>query len=885
MAATLTAGFFALLAYAGAEELGVASGNNIDVGGDAELAVLVAPAGLALDSAGNVYVAESGAHRVRKIDTVTGTISTIAGTGSPGFAGDGGPATAARLESPFGITIDDADNLYIADSANQRIRKVTLVNGQITTVAGSGSFGFSGDGGPANIASLKSPRGVAIDDVGDLIIADTFNNRVRRVDGSTGIISTVAGNGEFSFGGDAGSAVEASFRHPEDVAVDGQGNVFVADTENHRIRKILAGTGIIITIAGDGVARYAGDGGAARTASLNQPRSITVDANGNLYIADTNNHRIRSVDFSVENISLQAGDGVPRFNGDNRPAFDASIESPAGIVVSETGDIFLSDTGNSRVRTVPSTTRRLNTIAGPGGAIIEVTTDQDVVGDDGLCALREAISSANTDTSVGNCPAGRGSDTIVLEADVTYVLSISGPNEDANQTGDLDISDDLTVQGNDATVDAGFRPVVTTVSDLGDRVFDVSPDIVVSFHRVAITGGSAVNRGGGVEVGRSSTVLFDGVSLIGNVSTQDSGGLHNDQQSVVTIVNSVVADNSAPNGGGIGNNNDAILDIINSTISSNFAERGGGIVTDDATQLTLKNATVSSNVATTSAAGIWGLGNVVLLNSIVSGNLSPSNPDCEISSGGSATSEGHNLIGENCGVSPATGDQFGSAQSYRSALLGPLEDNGGPTLTHALLEGSLAIESGDPSIPGTGEAACELHDQRGVARPQGTRCDIGAYEYQNTLTSDLAVTKTTPRSLVAYGEVIDYTLTVTNNGPDDAANVIVVDTLPEGMSMAGETAGCTQAGRTVTCQLADLPAGQSAEIIISISVPMPNLTNHVTVSSGNTDPISDNDADEVDIVVTQPSNVPASRTLELFLIAGLLFLVTTIYLRQRRSPA
>ncbi len=367
IAAVLTAVLLVVPTHAGAGDIRTVAGGGVGDGSDATLASFVSPAGIALDSRGNVYVADSGGHRVRKIDSITGTISTVAGTGVPGFSGDGGSALTAMLNSPFGIAIDGNDNLYVADSSNQRIRKVVLANGLITTVAGSGNFGFQGDGSPAVSASFKAPQGVAVDESGNLYIADTFNNRVRKVDGTTGIVTTYAGNGSFAFAGDTGPAEEASLRQPEDVAVDRRGDVYIADTSNHRIRKVLGGPGIIITVVGDGESRYSGDSGAAFRASLFQPRSITFDSKDNLFIADTNNHRIRSASIIFDqNIVWEAGDGFARFGGDTRSPFEASLSSPSGVVVNAAGDIFISDTGNGRVRKIARENRLIDTIAGNG---------------------------------------------------------------------------------------------------------------------------------------------------------------------------------------------------------------------------------------------------------------------------------------------------------------------------------------------------------------------------------------------------------------------------------------------------------------------------------------------------------------------------------------
>ena len=292
-------------------------------GGPAVEAELYNPAGVAVDGAGNLYIADASNNGIRKVDS-TGTITTIAGTGELGFSGDGGPAVEAELYDPAGVAVDSAGNLYIADSGNQRIRKVDLT-GTITTIAGTGEFGFSGDGGPAVEAELHSPRGVAVDSAGNLYIADSRNRRIRKVD-STGTITTIAGTGEFGFSGDGGPAVEAELRSPRGVAVDSAGNVYIADSGNRRIRKVDS-TGTITTIAGTGEFGFSGDGGPAVEAELRSPYGVAVDSAGNVYIADVIDQRIRKVD-STGTITTIAGTGEFGFSGDGGPAVEAELRRP-----------------------------------------------------------------------------------------------------------------------------------------------------------------------------------------------------------------------------------------------------------------------------------------------------------------------------------------------------------------------------------------------------------------------------------------------------------------------------------------------------------------------------------------------------------------------------
>jgi uncharacterized protein (TIGR03437 family) len=328
-------------------------------GGPATSAGLWYPSGLALDFAGNLYIADMYNCLVRKVVTSTGIISTVAGTitvfgthrvGACGYSGDGGSATSAWLHYPLAVAADALGNLFIADTDNNRIRKVTASAGTISTVAGNGAYSYSGDGGTARNAVLYNPSAVAIDATGSILIADTANNRIRKVNSSDGTISTIAGNGSAGFSGDGGPATSASLNNPSGIAVDSIGNVFLADTVNHRIRKIDRATGTISTVAGAGGYSYSGDGGPATSAKLNHPQAVAVDAAGNLFIADRFNSRIRKVTAATGVISTVAG-------ADN-------LSAPSAVALDTSGNLFIADTHHHQILRVDAATGAVTKVAG-----------------------------------------------------------------------------------------------------------------------------------------------------------------------------------------------------------------------------------------------------------------------------------------------------------------------------------------------------------------------------------------------------------------------------------------------------------------------------------------------------------------------------------------
>ncbi len=369
-------------------------------GGPATQAELSFPTALALSSNGDLYIADSGNNRIRMVSP-SGVITTVAGTGVAGFSGDGGPATQAELSFPTAIALSSTGALLIADGGNRRVREVSPT-GTITTVAGNGTLGLSGDGGPATQAGLSEPLGVAAGP-GGIYVADAWNDVVRRIlpsgvietvagaaDGlqfpvavalnaagdifvadwsnrvievtPSGAARTVAGTGVAGFSGDGGPAVKAELDRPSGLAVAPNGDLYIADSGNNRVR-MVSPNGIITTIAGTGVAGFSGDGGPAVKAELNDPEGLAIGPGGGLYIADSHNQRIREV-LPGGAIRTVAGNGEVGYTGEGVPALSAALNYPAGVALDSSGNLYIADDGECDVDEVSAATGDLTTIAG-----------------------------------------------------------------------------------------------------------------------------------------------------------------------------------------------------------------------------------------------------------------------------------------------------------------------------------------------------------------------------------------------------------------------------------------------------------------------------------------------------------------------------------------
>jgi sugar lactone lactonase YvrE len=327
--------------------------------------------GMCFDRKGNLYIVQgSNQHRIRKVDA-TGIITTFAGTGVAGYSGDNGPATLAKLYNPFDIVCDSIGNIYISDAGNYRIRKVDTF-GIITTFAGNGTNVYGGDNGPAISAGLYTTQGVCFDKDGNLYIACSATHRIRKVD-ANGVITTVAGNGNLGFSGDNGLATNAEIKSPFDVAADSLGNFYIADYGNVRVRKVNP-SGIITTIAGNGSGIFNGDNVQATTAAVTT-WSLALDKESNLYVADRNNDRIRKVNLTTGLITTVAGTGIGGYSGDNGLATSAQIDAPQGLTMDRCGDLYISEINAPRVRRVDLDSCK--TSSSPTHESISISTQND----------------------------------------------------------------------------------------------------------------------------------------------------------------------------------------------------------------------------------------------------------------------------------------------------------------------------------------------------------------------------------------------------------------------------------------------------------------------------------------------------------------------------
>jgi DNA-binding beta-propeller fold protein YncE len=357
---------FALLASAlYAERVAVVAGGGSETTGQATRCRLHAPFGIDFDQSGNMYIAEmEGGERVLRVDA-RGMLTVFAGTGEKGDRGDDGPATQAQFNAMHSLAVGPADDLYIADTWNNRVRRIDAKSGKVFPFAGTGRKGFSGDGGPATAASLNMPHELRFDAAGNMYIAERDNHVIRKVTPG-GIISTVAGVGKPGYSGDGGPGAKAELRQPHSLIIDRDGSLLICDIGNQRIRRLRLDTGMIETYAGTGEPRTTPEGAAVSGASLNGPRTMALAPNGDLYLALREGNMILKIDRRTETFHRVAGTGEQGYSGDGGPALAAKLGGPKGLALAPDGRLFVADTENHAIRVIDPRTSIISTVLGTG---------------------------------------------------------------------------------------------------------------------------------------------------------------------------------------------------------------------------------------------------------------------------------------------------------------------------------------------------------------------------------------------------------------------------------------------------------------------------------------------------------------------------------------
>ncbi len=472
------------------------------------------PGGVAVDASGDFYVADSGNNRIRRVDGATGIITTVAGTGSPSSVNDGGLAINAGVSNPGALLLDGAGDLYIADSSNHAIRKLSLATGKLTTVAGQlNRQGYTGDGGLAISATLNTPEGLAFDAVGNLLIADTKNSVIRKVDLATGVISTYAGS-QAGYGGDGGPALDpaAKLNGPWGLASDLQGNLYIADLNNNRIRKVSA-DGTITTVVGDGTNGYATDGQIGTATAIANPAAVAVDVAGNLYVADSGHNIVRKVSATTSITLAIAGTSNPTFTGDGGPATSAGMYGPYALTLDSQGNLYIADIFHHRIR--------------------EVQNAQATLSYQPIRVGRTSASQSQTVENDGNSPLNFSN----LNPDSNSAVSASATSCVVGTPVAVDatcvIGAEFFPQVTGTAITALIQPLSDAVNSpgvikLGGEVDELDPTktVLVSSANPAALGSTVTltaNVSGEPAQPTGNIRFYDGTTLLGTVATNASG--------------------------------------------------------------------------------------------------------------------------------------------------------------------------------------------------------------------------------------------------------------------------------------------------------------------------------------------------------------------------
>ena len=592
------------------------SGDNVQ----ATASSIFIPFGIALNAAGDMFIADTSNDRIRKVTKADGTatggiITTIAGNGIIAASGDGGPATSASVNNPSSVALDGAGNIFFTDSGNNAVRRIDANTGIITTFAGTlGQHGFSGDGGPSNLATLNTPNGIAFDAAGNLYIADTGNNLIRKVTAATGFISTFAGNNSQGFSGDGGAAAGASLNAPWSVTPAPSGMIYIADQGNNRIRSVDT-AGIIRTIVGTGAAGYSGDGGAASAAQLNVPANVAIDVGSNLYISDSGNNVIRKVNPTTQVINTVAGNSTESISGDNGPATQAGLYGPYTLALDGVGNLYIADVFHNRIREITTSSAtleyqpiRVNRTSTPQSQTFE---------NDGNATLNisaiNAVSNATIDGSTTSCSIGAPLDLLQsCTVGVAFAPTMTG----TPTLGSVSIASDaanapsaITLTGNVLDIDPSTVVLVSTTpsSTVGQSV---TFNVIVTSQGVTPTGTVTLMEAGN-PIGSPVTLASGNATF--TVSTL-SGGQH-------TLVAAYSGDSNNTSG-----NSNTIVQTVKEILAATVTTMFPSANPIDAGATLKLNASVTVAVAgtgtgTLSGSVVFNDGNIPLGTGIISNGV------------------------------------------------------------------------------------------------------------------------------------------------------------------------------------------------------------------------------------------------------------------------
>jgi len=758
----------------------VAGNNNINYSGNnvpATSAGIGTPTGVTVDSAGNLYIADDRNAVVRKVTAATGIITTVAGNDTDAYSGDNGQATSAAMYLPSSVAVDGAGNLYIADFDNYVIRKVTAATGIITTVAGNNNINYSGNNVPATSAGIGTPSGVAIDGAGNLYIADPRNSVIREVTAATGLITTVAGNDTDGYSGDNGAATSAAMYAPTGVAVDGAGNLYIADFNNHVIRKVTASTGIITTVAGNNNINYSGNNVPATSAGIGTPTDVAVDGAGNLYIADDRNAVVRKVTAATGLITTVAGNDTDGYSGDNGPATSAAMYLPYSVAVDGAGNLYIADFDNYVIRKVTAAAATLtytSTVDASSSAAQSVTVTNN--GTSVLTASSPglAVSSNYTQVAGSGTPADCTS-TFSLASGTSCNISLEfAPVTPASGTtaGTTVLTDNnLNVSASTQTINLTGTavPLPPTVSSINPSSGPAAGGTSVTITGTNFTGATAVTIGGtaatGFTVVNSTTITAvtpAGTAGTASVVVTTSGG-SNAANTLYTYVAAPTVTAISPTSGPLAAGTSVTITGTNLTGATGVTIGGAA-----ATSVVVVNSTTITAVA---PAGTAGTASVIVTTP---GGSNAANTLYTYVAAPTVT-----------GVSPSTGAAVGGTSV---------------TITGTNLASATAVKFGTTSVTTfTSDTATSivLNAPAGTA---GNKVDITVTTIGGTSATSSA-DKYTFAAPTATQSIASTTLTqnhagaaftpVTGSGGIGTLSYSVLPALPTGLSMSASTGAIT----------------------------------------------------------------------------------------------